>query len=106
MSMAALLNRLQWMATSLSAGTIGRGSYRKLRLPSTYRSGSFSGASASAALVSSSPGLEVIEIARILSELIKSERITLLHFVPSMLGMFLQEEGVESCATAWTTGYL
>ncbi len=34
-----------------------------------------------------------------LVQLIKSERITLLHFVPSMLGMFLQEEGVESCAT-------
>jgi amino acid adenylation domain-containing protein len=34
-----------------------------------------------------------------LVQLIKSERITLLHFVPSMLGMFLQEEGVESCST-------
>ena len=34
-----------------------------------------------------------------LVQLIQSERITLLHFVPSMLGMFLQEEGVESCAT-------
>ena len=34
-----------------------------------------------------------------LVQLINSQQITTLHFVPSMLGMFLQEEGVESCAT-------
>ena len=34
-----------------------------------------------------------------LVELIKSQCITALHFVPSMLGVFLQESGAESCTT-------
>ena len=34
-----------------------------------------------------------------LVRLIKSQQITTLHFVPSMLGVFLLEAGVESCTT-------
>ena len=34
-----------------------------------------------------------------LRELIIKERITTLHFVPSMLRVFLEEEGLEQCAT-------
>lgn len=34
-----------------------------------------------------------------LVRLINSQQITALHFVPSMLGVFLQEAGVESCTT-------
>ena len=34
-----------------------------------------------------------------LRELIIKERITTLHFVPSMLRVFLEEEGLEECAT-------
>ncbi|MGE5219382.1 MAG: amino acid adenylation domain-containing protein, partial [Chloroflexota bacterium] len=34
-----------------------------------------------------------------LVELIQSQQITTLHFVPPMLAAFLQEEGVESCRT-------
>ena len=33
-----------------------------------------------------------------LAQLIREEGITTLHFVPSMLPMFLEEEGVEDCS--------
>jgi amino acid adenylation domain-containing protein/non-ribosomal peptide synthase protein (TIGR01720 family) len=36
---------------------------------------------------------------RYLVELIAAERITTLHFVPSMLRVFLEEQGLESCAS-------
>src|SRR6185503_3800507 len=36
---------------------------------------------------------------RYLVQLIQRERITVLHFVPSMLEVFLQEAGVEGCAS-------
>ncbi|MEU7694840.1 non-ribosomal peptide synthetase/MFS transporter [Microbispora hainanensis] len=34
-----------------------------------------------------------------LRDLINAERVTVLHFVPSMLGAFLAEEGVETCTS-------
>ncbi|MEU4542854.1 non-ribosomal peptide synthetase/MFS transporter [Nonomuraea dietziae] len=37
-----------------------------------------------------------------LRDLINAERVTTLHFVPSMLAMFLAEEGVDTCASLRT----
>ena len=50
-------------------------------------------------LVSSWPDRAAIEIAAYLVQLIQSQQITTLHFVPSMLEVFLQEPGMERCTS-------
>ena len=50
-----------------------------------------------ATLVMAAPGIH--KDPQALVDLIRAERISVLHFVPSMLSLFLQAEGVEGCDT-------
>ena len=70
---------------------------RKPRSALTFRDGSFSGRLMTGArLVVARPGGH--QDSAYLVELIEGQEITTLHFVPSMLQIFLEEKGLDRCS--------
>ena len=92
-----LRNRIQWMQQTYRLSAMDR---VLQKTPYTFDVSVWEflwPLSSGACLVLARPGGQ--RDSAYLVELIQSQRITTLHFVPSMLGVFLQEPGVERCSS-------